>query len=115
MSEARDALAVALAQVAWDGIMSPASDFEEADAILAALPDGWTLARTQDAKDGEALRLLREALNDGGGYPIEVRWWTSPPQDDWQLRVIRPRVFVNSGNHPTIAEAADACREAVTR
>lgn len=83
-------------------------------ALLAADP---TLA--QDIEDGRALRELRASLDDGGWHPIEVRWWSpvSLPTIsavEIQVRVrVRPRFFVDSGNHPTIAEAADACRKAL--
>ena len=48
-----DALAVALAAAMYEADPVEA-DFSLADAILAALPDGWVLARRQDAEDGAA-------------------------------------------------------------
>ena len=64
-TEARDALAAALRQV---GILDHA-----ADAILATLPDGWTLARREDAEDGAALRELMEELDPPCDIRIRLR------------------------------------------
>jgi hypothetical protein len=78
MTEARDALAVALAST-WEDITTEWSDEQTADAILAALPDGWVLARRQDAEDGAALREglefaaaeLLGLARSGWSYPAE--------------------------------------------
>lgn len=56
-TEARDALAVALGPVvaAWFDAGYEAGRLDTdalTDAILAALPDGWVLARREDAEDG---------------------------------------------------------------
>lgn len=50
-TEARDALATALASVHREADPE-GRDFALADPILAALPAGWVLARREDAEDG---------------------------------------------------------------
>ena len=78
--------------------------------ILSALEAlGFTVARTQDAKDGESVRLLREAL----------------PEHSFRFGLAsagRVRCYVTAYLHgdvvcdsfgTTLAEAADACRAAI--
>lgn len=75
MTEARDALAVALgtALVGEPATEPDAVEFltQRADAILAALPDGLVLARRQDAEDGAAREF--SALVDEA-RANHVRW-----------------------------------------
>lgn len=79
---------------------------EFTDAILDALAaDGWTVARTQDARDGEALRLLREALPEG--FDCEVTFMQG---DVWEVSVYDGPDVVAQFTEATIAAAADACR-----
>ena len=113
------AFLTAIPDETWEStypFISVTAEFTE--AILDALAaDGWTVARTQDARDGEALRLLREAAETTGGRVFihtgstDAGPWVSveiaPPVDFGP-----PRVYL-SRTRPTIAEAADACREAV--
>ncbi len=99
----QDALVKALATTGFEptGLLTVA-----AGPILSALAaDGWTVARTQDARDGEALRLLREAR-----------------EGCWPILSCRDKPFVMYGHGAamlvkadgdTIADAADACREAI--
>lgn len=78
--------------------------------------DGWVLAREQDARDGEALRRLREALPKAE-YPDG---WVIELEDDPEESVRRRLVCVTVtdaenaeqafGSGATIAEAADAAR-----
>lgn len=91
----------------------------DAASILAALAEhGMTVARTDDARDGEALRLLREAL-PVQGWTLDVVWNHSTHRqtggwlaEAWEQR--RPGNGGNSGDlRPTIADAADACRKAI--
>ncbi len=90
------------------------TDCLDASSILAALAaDGWTVARTQDARDGEALARLRDALPEGFG---EVRsLWDD--EDGWAVWTLHedtdpdnPDAF---GRGDTLDAAADACREAI--
>lgn len=112
----RDALVIA---PAWDDPMVPADLAEQswssAVAFVAeALADrGFTVARTQDARDGEALRLLREAC--------EQSRWSFSVEPRYAMQHIGFRVHFVSHDRKdyraydgvTIAEAADACREAL--
>lgn len=100
---AAERLAAALADEAYQSDASHA-DIARATRILAADP---TLA--QDIEDGRALRELREALPAGGYRFVEVR-----RAEDGEVAV----TFYESGGEvigygPTIAAAADACREAL--
>lgn len=73
----RDALAVALADTESRWFSLPAAALgEHADRLLAALPDGWTLARREDAEDGaarDALALLIDAAETLHGSAISER------------------------------------------
>ncbi len=79
-----------------------------ADAILAALPDGWVLARRQDAEDGAALRELREALPEKARRV--VIWQYQRSEDEW-----RQQLDIGSyvADAPTIAAAARRAHEAL--
>lgn len=116
MTEARDALAVALgtALVGEPATEPDAVEFltQRADAILAALPDGLVLARRQDAEDGAALRELREALPDGRGFQCGwssdvTGFYCHDDDSEWggDIRAV--------GHGPTIAAAARKAREAL--
>jgi hypothetical protein len=73
--------------------------------------DGFTVARTQDARDGEALRLLREGLRQGYDLTVSFTWMSSGCSVDvWRHGSPKYAVSVQG---PTLAEAADACREAM--
>lgn len=65
----------------------------------------------QDARDGEALRRLREALPTGtflsASFPDECRWLVEV------LDGVHMGDLVQRGDGATIAEAADACRAAL--
>ena len=63
-----EALADALSDQKHAVIFEPDDFAAHIAAALDAL--GFTVARTQDAADGEALRLLREAANDKGLMPV---------------------------------------------
>jgi hypothetical protein len=106
MTEARDALAVALfGQESHDCYDLTTC----ADAILAALPDGWVLARRQDAEDGAALRELRDALMP----PCDIRIRLRQTRDD---RMRRLYLVAGEGRlhyADTIAAAARKAREAL--
>lgn len=67
----RDALAAALRET---GVTR--DPLGAADILLAALPDGWTLARREDAEDGaarDALALLIDAAETLHGSAISER------------------------------------------
>ncbi len=102
-----------LAAATWGLSMDPPDAWRIASAILAADP---TLA--QDIEDGRALRELREALPDEWDDPLlTIQWyrweggprWTVSPQD----AAAEPSSVNRAGRGPTIAAAADACREAL--
>lgn len=95
----QDALVKALATTGFEptGLLTVA-----AGPILAALAaDGWTVARTQDARDGEALRLLREALPEG--FDCEVTFMQG---DVWEVSVYDGPDVVAQFTEATIAAAA---------
>lgn len=71
---------------------------------------GFTVARTQDARDGEALRLLREALGPDDTFDVSVTHKDPWVVEAWHLPSLRHLAKTTAG---TIAEAADACREAL--
>lgn len=85
-----------------------------AGTMVAADP---TLA--QDIADGQALRLLRDALPKGWDMTVRTfasRWcvevwdpYYPPGRDDPP----QPRYLEIAGTAGTIAEAADACRKAL--
>lgn len=126
MSEARDALAVALDECGFLDTAYPPSNPRNADAILAALPDGWVLARRQDAEDGAALRELREALGEtegwrmgslerglmGEGWRVYAHGPTSDEKCDKGHRHYETMPIAR-GAGPTIAAAARKAREAL--
>lgn len=80
---------------------------DEAATLVPLLADGWTVARTQDARDGEALRLLREASPVGSYLVIES------DTDGWSVSVrdgLLDILVASACDRPTIEAAADACR-----
>lgn len=118
MTEARDALAVALgtALVGEPATEPDAVEFltQRADAILAALPDGLVLARRQDAEDGAALRRLREALPDSEDSSIVMQVFKD---GSLSLQVWNGFGWRNASEpeftENTLAAAADKAREAI--
>mgnify|MGYP000202074820 FL=1 len=83
-----------------------------ADAILAALPDGWVLARRQDAEDGAALRELY-----GVNRVNSVDLWSTKRGDGdgvWHVTTfdIKGHSLVGA-TAPTVAAAARKAREAL--
>lgn len=114
----QEALAQAVADVPCNG---QHHDARHAEALLSQLDAaGWTVAREQDAADGEALRRLREALPDGAKVetsdwlPRGVRTWTVMTEWSYLPEGRVRRVWVrHHGFGPSIAAAADACREAI--
>ena len=120
-TEARDALAAALRASDYlrgatvrIGRFNGAWYERVAADILAALADGWTLARREDAEDGAALRELREAL------PIEHFGELFIAPKGYQMRVIRipwgspkEEEVHCFGGIPTIAAAARKATEAL--
>lgn len=141
MTEARDALAVALedalrrnllvhtatwakkpmvgsdcADVPWDALIRDVTD-----AILAALPDGWVLARREDAEDGAALRELREALGDDTLMRLENLLPDTPRDDAADLWLVDIEldapgeftVLLTDATGPTIAAAARKAKDAL--
>ena len=93
------------------------------DAVLAGLAQGFTVARKEDATDGEALRRLREALPEGWKFSELTRDFFNA---GWRVALMGPvtgercshgqnheRPRHASGTGPTIAAAADAAREAI--
>lgn len=96
--------------------------WESASDILSAVPEGWRLVDEtgdQDRLDGAALRRLREAMPtpwDGEG--TYVTWYlelqANDERDGWIVTVYRePPGDYRTAEGPTIAEAADRCREAL--
>jgi hypothetical protein len=90
---------------------------EDADAILAA-----DAVLAQDIADGQALRLLREALPDGVVMRLENLLPDTPTEPGclWSMDMERDDgsdevgpLFDVTFDSPTIAEAADACRAAL--
>ena len=77
---------------------------DEAATLVPLLADGWTVARTQDARDGEALRLLREAMNPSDGLLLALT----------SRGVVQASVAVIPAEHrgigDPVSKAADACR-----
>lgn len=122
----QDALAKALERAYRDAGMNRAADLgaqhEEARLVLAALAaDGWTVARTQDARDGEALDRLQLALR--GSEVVDLSS-TQPARrasgrrNGWWCAVRDARTPSRDDDLPceygkTIADSADACREAI--
>ena len=120
MSEPRtpeEALAVALPKVytQWSNL---APEWEwQAAAILAALPAGWHLTDDQHAADGLALARLQDELPDDEPHIVFVSFWVNAPSP--QAVTVSVQHWAHAGVPPshglgsTIAEAADACREAL--
>ena len=76
-------------------------------AALLATDD--TLAA--DIEDGAALRRLREAVGKGGQVYVGT---VSHETDEWEVLCLPLAASVHErGTGPTIAAAADACREAI--
>ena len=135
MTTPRDALATALDRAMRDAILT-AQAAEEPHPVLPAhaaqqelatavrfltdalLEDlhaaGWTVARTEHAADGEALAEMVAAVPDRWSWGVfwdradgAIRAWAEDPYRwDEQPHHI-------SKLAPTIAAAADACREAI--
>lgn len=81
---------------------------EDAAAILRADPD-----LAQDIADGQALRLLREALPDGWEMSVDL-YRDDLPGVQWKASAYAARMPVARAAYgATIAEAADACRKAL--
>ena len=83
---------------------------EGAGPLLDALEAlGFTVAPTQDAKDAEALRLLREHVDQFEGWvdvaSVSLTGW-------WEVAVLGPngRQEIARIAKGSLAEAADACR-----
>ena len=75
-------------------------------AILAAAPN-----LAQDIADGEALRLLRRAADDGTGSDVVI---SEDPDDEEHLRfMVRVEGTEFYGLGARLASAADACRAEV--
>lgn len=97
----------------WPDIEDPRDSFP--------LPDGWVLARREDAEDGAALRELREALGDDTLMRLENLMPDTPREggsDLWLVEVEvdapgEPTVLVADATGPTIAAAARKAREAL--
>lgn len=85
------------------------------DRVDATMERIWAadLTLEQDIADGQAIRLLREALpNEYLDFNVEgvrTRGLNGEPPD-WDYEVL---TFNAGGYGPTIAEAADACRKAL--
>lgn len=94
-----------LAAATWGLSMDPPDAWRIASAILAADP---TLA--QDIEDGRALRELLEAFAHRGRPEYHLMLRRRGTDGHWMLDA-----FHSDGRRrsPTIAAAADACREAL--
>lgn len=79
---------------------------------VACKPD-YHRHTTQDAADGKALRLLREAA--GEGSILDLTWVSYNQPGSWSAWGKHPKAVIGSfsGRGPTVAEAAVACREAL--
>lgn len=109
MTTPRDALDGALGYIV-DSDPQGHIEWPTADLILLALnAAGWTVARTQDARDGEALRMLREALPREAVTPY-IRLVFSA---EYGVICHTPTVpFLHPGS-PTIADAAEAALSSI--
>lgn len=118
MTEARDALAAALHlsygydRSPWSECAIPDRHLTQAERILAALPDGWVLARRQDAEDGAEMDAL---YRDPRVNSVDL-WRTKRADATTDLHVtaydIKGRAMCG-GSAPTIAAAARKAREAL--
>ena len=108
-------LAAALDECGFLDTAFPPSNPRNAARIPAADPD-----LAQDLADGQALRLLREALPEGA--TIKSFWWrpkgvlSCTVMTEWSELPPGRKRYVHhrkNGTGPTIAEAADACRAAL--
>ena len=84
--------------------------------IWTALQDaGLSLDPVQDALDGAALRRLREALPEG--WTVAVSTEAASYRGAWMVSRRRSGTDEAASEHyaATIAEAADACREALPK
>lgn len=79
------------------------------------VPVAYSEQEAQDAADGRALRLLREALPDDGAWRVDVSFFG---RSESPLRVVTVRrhasPVVYTAEATAISEAADACREALS-
>lgn len=120
MTPTEQATALATARAAlvtafWGFDFDPPEAGRIADHVLAALAQqGLVIARAEDARDGEALRELREACS-----PLGLAWQVASDVDDagptglvW-FDVWRKSSGVVAGAADTIAAAADAARAAL--
>lgn len=94
---------------ALDAALAEAADESTTSILTALYALGFTVARTQDAADGEALRLLREA--SPGGESMSLWQGDLPPHHFVTVQPQGDRAYLRQG--PTIAAAADSCRAAI--
>lgn len=99
----RDALATAIDETC-DGHCRQEHGATADDTIAALHAAGWTVARTQDARDGEALARLRQAMNPSDGLLLALT----------SRGVVQASVAVIPAEHrgigDPVSKAADACR-----
>lgn len=87
---------------------------DAASALAALAEHGMTVARTDDARDGEALRLLREALQPHEPYRIGVEPWANPEEPDATVLLIECECHgFPLDVEPRGSTFADACRKAI--
>ena len=123
MTEARDALADVIHQMRQadpdgclheDGyggtgwVQCERDTYSLLDALDAL---GFTVARTQDARDGEALRLLREAMGPGRAIRLSGPWGGQ----FWDVSVeSRATVATHAeASRVGLSQALEACRAAI--
>ena len=104
-TEARDALAAAL----YEANVARTLNAPIAEAILRNLPDGWVLARKQDAEDGAALRELMEELDP----PCDIRIRLRTVRDERTHRLYLTADGGRLYHADTIAAAARKATEAL--
>lgn len=105
---AAERLAAALAAPIPGGVYEDPDDENVWTASWALRADPHL---AQDIEDGEALRRLREALPEVSNLIIEGCY---PRRETWMVSLTLP-LSPHVGYHgPTIAEAADKAREALT-
>ena len=111
---AAERLAAAWRELEADALASdgPIRDRDVRDAIKrnrARIEAAARESMTQDELDGAALHRLREALPHGWTFAV----FYYPPPEPWSVLVYDHGSKVLRIDAPTIAAAADACREAI--